>query len=126
MILVSILLEARGKPSVLRRVGYHLVKLVRCNSDFYRPVRDGILQECSVGPIDCNVRAIIVGMAALLESVIDHRVQYVDEVSAIEHAVCLRPLLNFRVGDKDLRLMASFGESLLRRDSIAVYVIQPK
>jgi len=65
-------------------------------------------------------------MATLLESLSRHRVQHVDEVSPIEDIVLFRPLTNLGVGDKDLWLVAGFGESLLGRDAIPVLVIKPK
>src|SRR6266700_1875149 len=126
MILVPVFFELCCKPSAAGRVGYCLFELISRNSNFDWPVRDCVLQDGRVRPIDCGVWAVVIRTTILLESLAYHRVKHVGKVGAIENLVLLRPLLNLRVGNKNLRLMTGLGEGLLCCNAISVLVIKPK
>ncbi len=126
VILVAVRMPTRAEPAGLaagRIPGG--VDLVRRHADLDRAGADRALQDRRVGPIDRQMRTIVVDDVVTAEPVALHPGHHLLDVGTFEHAVASRPGNAVGLGDKDFGVVARLGERLFRRDAVAVVQVAP-
>src|SRR5205814_3557457 len=100
-------------------------ELVGSDADLDRPLRDSVLQDTGVRPVDRLPTTIVVGLVVLVEPIVHHPVEHLIYVGTFKNVVPGRPVDRLLLGDEDLRLKAGLGKRLLGGDAIAVDIVAP-
>ena len=123
MILIGVGVKSRREPAVLVLPDSPI--LIGRDAELDGPLRDGVPEDAGRVPVDRLAAAVVVDLAVLMEPIVDHPVQHLVDVGALQNAVAGCPADGLCSVMKISRLVAGLGKGLLSRDAIAINVVAP-
>src|SRR6478672_2557989 len=111
MIFVVVGMESGGEPACLTTGAMPgSLNLICGNADLDGTKRNCALKCRRVSPVDREIWAVVVLQTALLEAIVLHPFQHIDNNGTLEDTVVSRPGNHVAVGDKYLRTVACLRE----------------